>query len=72
MEKQPITTLNDLAKHPDITTPEGMEAAMKIIRQEEFNRFCDLQAQFIFQIKDDSVREEMENALGRMRLINAE
>lgn len=70
--KEPQTTINDLAKHPDITTPEGMQAAMRIIRAEEFNRFCQLLDQVIFQIKDDIIREEFESALARTRLINAE
>ena len=57
---------------PDLSTPEGMDQAMKIIRREEFNRFCDLQRQLINQVADDTVRETLEAALGRMEIINAE
>lgn len=63
----PQTTINT-----DLTTEEGRQNAMRIIKAEEFNRFCDLQQQLVNQIKGDVLREEMETALGRMRLINAE
>ncbi len=62
---------------PDLSTPEGMQAAMKIIRNEEFNRFCELMRQLLNQIQTSSVneamfKEKMANALATMELINAE
>jgi hypothetical protein len=53
-------------KTPDLTTPEGMRSMIQIVMREEFDRFCDLQRQFLNQIKDDVLREELENALIRM------
>lgn len=38
-------------------------------RQDEFERFCELQRQFIFQIEDDVLREEMDAALNRMEAL---
>lgn len=37
----------------------------------ELNRFLELMAFFIHQIDDDVIREGMEGALDRMRIINA-
>lgn len=41
-------------------------------RQAEFDRFCELMAAFVQQIKDDVLREELERALQIWGLINAE
>jgi hypothetical protein len=67
-----MTDESPTTARPDITTPEGMREAMKIIRQEEFNRFCDLQRQLINQVSDDTVRETLEAALDQLEVINAE
>jgi len=55
--------LNSFAavKHPD--DPERIES---------LHRFFDLLGQFIVQIRDDIVREQIEIALDSMRLINAD
>lgn len=44
----------------------------RIKKREELNRFCDLQRQFINQLRDKDIQEKMFNALASMELINAE
>lgn len=67
-----MTNPNDAELNTDLTTEEGRQNAMRIIRQEEFNRFLELLDQVIFQIKDDMLRENIEGAVTRTRIINAE
>lgn len=52
---EPLTTI----KTPDASDPESL------------NLFFERMEQFVAQIPNDVMREEMETALDRMRLINA-
>lgn len=55
-------------KHKHLVEPPSqmMISADRAQRLGEFERFCELQRRFIFQIEDDVLREEMDAALNRM------
>ena len=61
---------NQTTEHLNLLTPEGMAKAMQIIRSEELERFMGLMSQFIVQIDDDALREQMEGAFKRMEDMN--
>lgn len=56
---------------PTPTADDRLREAVMIVRREEFDRYIELQKQFINQIEDDVLREQMECALARMESLNA-